>query len=182
MSLLQVAKLLKTNNDPKPSAFAACKWCGSIFLYTANAKYCEDCRPLVKREQKRNQRQRRLSTEEGKERERQKWQKRRGYSLARHKERYTQRRKAILDAYGGRCACCGEARYEFLALDHVNNDGAHQRRSLGIRGGTKFFRWIEDNNYPDSLQVLCHNCNIAKGLYGSCPHSKPEGKPADESI
>src|SRR5216683_833717 len=26
-----------------------------------------------------------------------------------------------------KCACCGETQYEFLALDHVNNDGSIHR-------------------------------------------------------
>ena len=27
------------------------------------------------------------------------------------------------------------------------------------------------NNYPEGFQVLCSNCNFAKGKYGSCPHT-----------
>ena len=26
------------------------------------------------------------------------------------------------------------------------------------------------NYYPKNLQILCHNCNMAKGFYGECPH------------
>ena len=28
------------------------------------------------------------------------------------------------------------------------------------------------NNFPKGFQILCHNCNIAKGHYGKCPHEK----------
>lgn len=30
--------------------------------------------------------------------------------------------------------------------------------------------WLRRNNYPNGFQVLCHNCNMAKGFYGKCPH------------
>src|SRR6266567_4357200 len=33
-------------------------------------------------------------------------------------------RREVLAAYGGKCVCCGESHPEFLAIDHVNNDGA----------------------------------------------------------
>lgn len=80
-------------------------------------------------------------------------------------------RIAVLTHYGGNppeCACCGERELKFLSIDHVDNDGAAQRKHAGV-GGT-FYRWLQKNNYPDGLQVLCHNCNLAKGFYGQCPH------------
>ena len=77
-------------------------------------------------------------------------------------------RAHIIDGYGGACACCGESRYEFLAIDHVNNDGAEQRRNK-IRG-LRLMRSIVLNNFPPQYQVLCHNCNYAKYAYGRCPH------------
>ena len=33
-------------------------------------------------------------------------------------------------------------------------------------------RWITKNNSPKGFQILCHNCNMAKGFYGKCPHQK----------
>lgn len=80
-------------------------------------------------------------------------------------------RRRVLEAYGGRCACCGETTPEFLAVDHVNNDGEAHRREL--RGyGRAIYQWLKDNDYPQDgrFQLLCHNCNMAKGLYGGCPH------------
>ena len=68
------------------------------------------------------------------------------------------------------CACCGEETLEFLALDHVNGGGGKHRRELG-RGGAIFTRWLRTNKYPSGYQVLCHNCNAAKGYYGICPHN-----------
>ena len=69
------------------------------------------------------------------------------------------------------CACCGEKlSHKFLTLDHI--DG---RKTMGHKqgfGGDKLYRWTIKNNFPSGLQVLCWNCNSAKGLFGKCPHQK----------
>jgi hypothetical protein len=43
--------------------------------------------------------------------------------------------------------------------------------SNGCRGGNVFFAWLKREGYPPGLQVLCHNCNCAKGKKATCPHS-----------
>src|SRR5439155_12426082 len=49
--------------------------------------------------------------------------------------RYHELRHAAILAYGGRCACCSEVEYDFLQLDHVNNDGGQHREEItGCRG------------------------------------------------
>jgi hypothetical protein len=73
--------------------------------------------------------------------------------------------------YGIRCVCCDEAHFEFLEIDHVNNDGAQHRRDNNIHGGEAMFRWFRDNGYPPGFQTLCSNCNQSKSRYGYCPHS-----------
>ena len=82
-------------------------------------------------------------------------------------------RLEVVKAYGGKCICCGETEIKFLALDHKNNDGARHRKEIGLWGG-KMYRWAKKNNYPNLLQVLCHNCNLAKAFHGKCPHQKRE--------
>lgn len=77
-------------------------------------------------------------------------------------------RETVLAAYGGVCVCCGEATYEFLAIDHVNNDGKQHRQEVG--GGV--YEDIKRRGFPPGFQVLCHNCNLAKAFYGECPHQK----------
>jgi predicted restriction endonuclease len=79
-------------------------------------------------------------------------------------------RKEIFSHYGNRCACCGEDIYEFLCIDHINGGGNKHRKEVGT--GTRFYNWLKNNNYPDGFQILCQNCNSAKGLYGKCPHQK----------
>lgn len=84
---------------------------------------------------------------------------------------WDERVKAI-EHFGGKCSCCGETELKFLVLDHVNNDGAKQRRQLVAKNGWRFYRWLRMNNYPNQfkLQVLCANCNTAKAYFGGCPH------------
>lgn len=78
-------------------------------------------------------------------------------------------RMACLEHYGGRCACCGEARYEFLAIDHINGGGGKHRKEVGT---SKMERWLIRNGFPAGFRVLCHNCNQSLGHYGFCPHDK----------
>lgn len=77
------------------------------------------------------------------------------------------RRDAVLKVYGGYCQCCGETQYEFLAIDHIEGGGMNHRRALRSQN---IYPWLIKNNYPEGFQVLCHNCNLAKGFYGACPH------------
>ena len=82
-------------------------------------------------------------------------------------------RKDVIERYGGKppkCACCGETIYEFLCIDHVNNDGAKHRKEIG--GHSRTNEWLIKHNYPDGFQVLCYNCNMAKWLCGECPHKR----------
>jgi len=84
------------------------------------------------------------------------------------------RRLGVLKYYSNgkpKCACCGETEIEFLSIDHINGGGLKESREKGYgRGG--LMRWIINNNYPKGFQILCHNCNFAKGHYGECPHKK----------
>lgn len=67
------------------------------------------------------------------------------------------------------CACCNEREYQFLTLDHIRNDGAEHRKKDPLAKGS-IVNWVIKNNFPPGLQVLCANCNMAKGWYGKCPH------------
>lgn len=80
----------------------------------------------------------------------------------REKKRYHAHRTQVLDHYGHRCRCCGEANDAFLTVDHVNGDGASDRAN--------FYYRIVKQGFPKNLQTLCWNCNLAKHIYGRCPH------------
>jgi hypothetical protein len=75
--------------------------------------------------------------------------------------------------YGnGECFCCGETILEFLALDHVNNDGTKHRKEKGV-GGAALMALLKAEGWPAGFQVACHNCNIGRYLNGGvCPHGR----------
>jgi len=77
------------------------------------------------------------------------------------------RKILLLEHYGKSCACCGETIFEFLTIDHINNNGAEHRRKIGR---SETYKWLIENNFPEGFQILCMNCNSAKGFYGKCPH------------
>ncbi len=100
--------------------------------------------------------------------------------------KHNQKVKAeAIKEYGGRCACCGETEPKFLSVDHIYNDGAQERRetSKGGRGygsAGSIWRYLRQRGYPkDRYQLLCFNCNCAKGFYGQCPH---QGTPVARPI
>ena len=72
------------------------------------------------------------------------------------------------------CACCDETIIEFLALDHINNDGAKDR-AKGL-SGKNIYSYVKKRNYPKGFRVLCHNCNQAKGHSKDniCPHKRKQ--------
>lgn len=76
-------------------------------------------------------------------------------------------RVAAFTGYGGACVCCGEADFNVLELDHVNNDGAEHRRAVG---GGQMYRWAIENGFPAILQLLCANCHRAKTRTGDCSY------------
>ena len=97
----------------------------------------------------------------------------------------------ILQAYSKRlsnsnvpcCNCCGlNDHLAFLAIDHIagakHMDFEPELVKLGYSSKLKskeLNRWIIDHNFPDGFQILCHNCNFAKGYprnNGKCPHNE----------
>jgi hypothetical protein len=101
----------------------------------------------------------------------------REYAQTRDKGRRIALRTEVLAAYGGVCQCCGEARYEFLAIDHAFGDGkAHRAKSKAASSGKNFYYWLKERGFPqdEGLRVLCHNCNNAIGFYGYCPHQRED--------
>jgi hypothetical protein len=94
------------------------------------------------------------------------WQK--DYTRRKHLEL----KRAALAVYGEQCACCGEATFEFLTIDHVNNDGHIHRSEIK---NWNFYEWLRKAGYQTEfqLQTLCFNCNFAKRYNGgTCPHKR----------
>lgn len=86
----------------------------------------------------------------------------------REKARLQRIKLEVLAHYGDRrCACCGETRIEFLTIDHIHGGGRQHRFEQRIGG---MCHWLKKQHFPDGYQILCMNCNFAKGLFGRCPH------------
>jgi hypothetical protein len=98
--------------------------------------------------------------------------------LKAHADSNLKRRKldrvAAINHYGGCCRFCGESLFVFLTIDHINGGGNQHRRSLTdsfnryskLNSGVDIGKWLRRNNYPGGFQVLCVNCNHAKGRVG----------------
>lgn len=100
-------------------------------------------------------------------------------ALAEHaryqREFHTRLRLSCLVYYSGnppKCACCGENEIKFLAIDHIEGGGTQHRKVMYVEKVGSIYRWLKNNKFPNGFQVLCHNCNSAKGYYGSCPHKE----------
>jgi hypothetical protein len=114
---------------------------------------------------------------------------------SRNKKRYAKprqdRRMQVLQIYSKRlsnsnvpcCNCCNKNSHsDFLAIDHIA--GRKQMDSepelVKIGYSSKLFnhqliKWIIENDFPSGFQILCSNCNFAKGLEknnNQCPHER----------
>lgn len=86
---------------------------------------------------------------------------------------YASLKRVVFGHYGVSCKCCGETNQKFLSIDHINNDGAKQRKTFGLCSGVQFYCWIVKQGFPNDLQVLCMNCNCGKRYNGGvCPHQE----------
>jgi len=70
------------------------------------------------------------------------------------------------------CNCCGENHIEFLTIDHIDCGNICHGKSKKIdkQCGIPFYAYLINNNFPEGYQILCFNCNCAKGAFGECPH------------
>lgn len=84
----------------------------------------------------------------------------------RRKEEYL---AIVVAHYGGGCYCCGESNPLFLTLDHINDDGAKERKTR--KGGSQFYATVIREGFPTNLRLACWNCNCARYYRGGiCPH------------
>jgi hypothetical protein len=90
--------------------------------------------------------------------------------LGKHEYTISLRLKCV-EAYGGKCNCCGCVYHEYLILDHVDGGGKEHRKTEN--GSRAIYLWAKRNNYPPLLQLLCANCHLAKHRHLSCPHAPP---------
>lgn len=83
-----------------------------------------------------------------------------------NKQRRLSFKNIVLDKYGRSCVTCGFSDIRALQIDHMNNDGAKERKSLGGQNfsGWRFYEYLIKNGLPDGYQTLCANCNMIKQL------------------
>lgn len=84
--------------------------------------------------------------------------------IARNKHR-AKLKNDVVNFYSlGRMCCqnCQQDDIEVLTVDHINNDGNVHRKSIKSTGGSPFYQWIRNNNFPDGFQILCFNCQMRK--------------------
>ena len=154
------------HSTPELPPSRTCPRCGRSFSYTAEYWHRNKCSPtglhyickLCRRSEVR-------------EYERQ-GDRHRPYQREWARRYYRETRLKVLRHYGGdppRCACCGEHHIEFLAVDHESGGGNKHRKSAGYRS---IQHWIRLRGYPPGFRVLCHNCNMARGFSGYCPHER----------
>jgi hypothetical protein len=89
------------------------------------------------------------------------------------KKRYQNARLMCIAHYSKgsmECECCKESNLEFLAVNHLHGGGNKERKTF--KGARSFYEYLVKMGFPDHLNVLCHNCNMALGFYGYCPHQK----------
>lgn len=83
----------------------------------------------------------------------------------RTKQKGFNRRLRFIEAYGGKCECCGETNPFFLTADHINRDGKGDRKK-----GRGIYQDCLKRKRVD-IRVLCFNCNCAREINdGVCPH------------
>lgn len=87
----------------------------------------------------------------------------------------------VFDYYGNACNCCYENYFKYLVIDHINGGGCKHRNELNLKAN-KFYKWLLkliqqktlDGYKIKDFQILCRNCNWAKGskIGKYCPNSK----------
>jgi hypothetical protein len=80
------------------------------------------------------------------------------------------------------CNCCRlNSHIEFLSVDHIAGkkqmDSEPDLVKIGYSSDfqtSSLLRWLKRNDFPKGFQILCHNCNFAKGHSkdNKCPHEK----------
>ena len=91
------------------------------------------------------------------------------YSKSYARERTKNLRYQVLSHYSKSeqpyCIKCGFNDIRALNLDHINNDGAQERK---LRKAQTLLLYLISNNYPNGYQVLCSNCNQIKEMDRRC--------------
>jgi len=71
-------------------------------------------------------------------------------------------KKRAINELGGKCEICGEARTEFLTIDHIDLSGGSDRKNNHMSGRSLYVAIINKKYQRlDNLRVLCYNHNCS---------------------
>ena len=73
-------------------------------------------------------------------------------------------REDVLRHYGQEhlaCIICGFADHRALTIDHINDNGAEERKAGRYTTG-HFYEWLRSSDFPSGYQTLCGNCQFIK--------------------
>ncbi len=82
-------------------------------------------------------------------------------------------RDALVEAYGGKCACarCPETNTAFLTLEHADKSGKQHRAEMG----SHTYADLRRRGFPqEGYTLLCWNCNALTRFGKPCPHESEE--------
>lgn len=143
------------NSNPRWKGDEYASWCKVCNRRRLRNHYLKNPKRAKERSRETSERWRKMSSKEKEMR------------LKRVREYNRKQRMVVIEKYGGECVCCGQSERKFLEIDHINNDGAKHRRDMG---SSRIVMWLIKNDFPKGFQLLCSNCNMAKGRWGECPH------------
>ncbi len=132
-----------------------------------NQKYCSyDCYIDVKNERRRESRE---LDPEGKRQYDFEWRRKNRSQHLQQKKVYQKKiRQMVHEIYGSKCVWCGQTYEAILCLDHINNDGAKERKRRSHKA-THFHIWEDfkkTGEWRKDIQILCISCNWAKAYNG----------------
>lgn len=92
----------------------------------------------------------------------------------RHSDKPASRRRLsiklkVMSLYSGgttKCSECDVTDIRLLTIDYINDDGAQDRRKLGLTGSNPFYRYLLRVQKREDLQVLCQKHNLGKRCLG----------------
>lgn len=135
-------------------------------IFDTATKYCGDCKawlPLTSYYARTNGNPANICKACRASRANRNYYQNRDRALEKMRESRLKIRLEMISAYGNRCVLCGQSRWEFLTLDHVDGGGkTHQRMNHGSLG---ILRELKRHGWPkNGFRLLCWNCNCAAGL------------------
>lgn len=82
----------------------------------------------------------------------------------------------VFKIFNSKCNCCGESNFSKLTIDHIKGRDINSQDYN--KTGIQLYYWLLNQSISfvkENYQLLCFNCNCAKGYHGFCPHLLTKG-------